>query len=546
MLHFPKTIYSAIVCIVFLCSFFCFQQDAWSNNIGIVLSNRLNIRPTPDLTKPPIGMLYKGMRVVVIDQKKDWVQINHLNLTGYVNQIFLEIIGSEATTGIITADKLYFRPIPGKTLPPIGRLNEGTVVKIIYADNKWLKIRYDENIGYVARQYVKIVSTNGIANLTKDKKQGENNKTPQNISQQNGNIQALRQEKNEIAEKISKTQEAYKNAIKKEKDIIQELDQVDRSLNKSSRKLAALSSEIKTIDKKIKSAKQKGQELVNKIAKTEKYVSERIVALYKLKRIGASQILYHSDSFSEVFSSYKYLEYILNYDNKMRSKFIADKKRLEKVFNDLRDKRNQKKDMQESLSLVHNDMKRQKNERSQILKNIQNKKHLAAQAMVSLKQSAGDLDLTIANILKALEKKKDQKNIKFKKNHARLRLPVKGKVVNKFGSQPHSKPGTTHFRNGLYIVADKGEPIKAVCPGRVLYADWFKGYGNMIIIDHGDSYYTVYAHADEIFKHKGDAVELGEVVGTLGDTGSMIGPSLYFEVRHHGKPINPIKWLKES
>ena len=68
----------------------------------------------------------------------------------------------------------------------------------------------------------------------------------------------------------------------------------------------------------------------------------------------------------------------------------------------------------------------------------------------------------------------------------------------------------------------------------------------MIIIDHGNGYYTVYAHAEELFKSKGDVVESREVIATVGDTGSMIGPRLYFEVRHHGKSLDPVKWLKQG
>ncbi|MFC1825913.1 murein hydrolase activator EnvC family protein [Thermodesulfobacteriota bacterium] len=66
----------------------------------------------------------------------------------------------------------------------------------------------------------------------------------------------------------------------------------------------------------------------------------------------------------------------------------------------------------------------------------------------------------------------------------------------------------------------------------------------MIIIDHGENYYTVYAHAEELFASKGNTIEKGEVVATVGDTGSLVGPGLHFEVRHHGKPVNPLKWIK--
>ena len=80
----------------------------------------------------------------------------------------------------------------------------------------------------------------------------------------------------------------------------------------------------------------------------------------------------------------------------------------------------------------------------------------------------------------------------------------------------------------------------------LIYIFWFKGYGNMIIIDHGDNYYTVYAHAEELFASKGDTIDIGDVVATVGDSGSIIGPSLHFEVRHHGKPVDPLKWIKKG
>ena len=125
-------------------------------------------------------------------------------------------------------------------------------------------------------------------------------------------------------------------------------------------------------------------------------------------------------------------------------------------------------------------------------------------------------------------------------------MPVKGKIVSLFGPYKNTKFNVVNFRSGIVIKADRGEPIRSVCAGRTVYSSWFKGYGNMIIIDHGDNYYTVYAHVEEIFKKKGDMVETGEVIATVGDTGSMSGPRLHFEVRHHGKPLNPLNWIDKG
>ena len=125
-------------------------------------------------------------------------------------------------------------------------------------------------------------------------------------------------------------------------------------------------------------------------------------------------------------------------------------------------------------------------------------------------------------------------------------MPVEGKITNLFGPYKNPKYNVTNFRSGIDIEAEKGEPIRSVFKGTVIFSNWFKGYGNMIIIDHGNSYYTVYAHLEETFKTKGDEVDTAEVIATVGDTGSMTGVKLYFEVRHHGKPMNPLSWLKKG
>jgi septal ring factor EnvC (AmiA/AmiB activator) len=103
-----------------------------------------------------------------------------------------------------------------------------------------------------------------------------------------------------------------------------------------------------------------------------------------------------------------------------------------------------------------------------------------------------------------------------------------------------------NFRSGIDIKAERGEPIRSVCSGKVLYASWFKGYGNIMIIDHGDNYYTVYGHIEELLKSQGDHVQKDEIVATVGDAGSRMGTKLYFEVRHHGKSLDPLRWLKKG
>ena len=128
----------------------------------------------------------------------------------------------------------------------------------------------------------------------------------------------------------------------------------------------------------------------------------------------------------------------------------------------------------------------------------------------------------------------------------RLPWPTEGKIVTGFGAQVHPRFGTRTFRNGVDIEAAVGREVLAVHGGHVIYTGWFKGYGNLIIVDHGNEYYTLYAHIADIEAKEGDDVRQGQRIGTVGDTGSLAGPRLYFEVRYQGRPQDPEQWLRQG
>jgi len=127
----------------------------------------------------------------------------------------------------------------------------------------------------------------------------------------------------------------------------------------------------------------------------------------------------------------------------------------------------------------------------------------------------------------------------------RLPWPTEGRIAVPFGAQVHPRFGTRTFRNGVDIEAPDGKGVEAVLPGHVVYTGWLKGYGKLIIIDHGNELYTLYAHVSEIEVKEADEVRQGQRIGTVGDTGSLAGPRLYFEVRYQGKPQDPEQWLRQ-
>jgi septal ring factor EnvC (AmiA/AmiB activator) len=122
----------------------------------------------------------------------------------------------------------------------------------------------------------------------------------------------------------------------------------------------------------------------------------------------------------------------------------------------------------------------------------------------------------------------------------RLYLPVRGELKNRFGGP---REGSGVLWKGLFIASPAGQEVKAVAAGRVVFADWLRGFGNLLIIDHGDGYMSLYGNNESLYKQVGDAARSGEAVAAVGNSGGNMDSGLYFEIRHQGKAFDPLAWV---
>jgi septal ring factor EnvC (AmiA/AmiB activator) len=129
---------------------------------------------------------------------------------------------------------------------------------------------------------------------------------------------------------------------------------------------------------------------------------------------------------------------------------------------------------------------------------------------------------------------------------SRLPWPLEGPVLTRFGMQRHPQFGTMVYRRGIEIQAQEGESVRAVRDGQVAYADWYKGYGKLMILDHGNGFYTLYGNLSRIDLNRGAQAVRGQVIGLSGDTGSLKGSKLYFEIRRNGEAQDPLLWLAKK
>jgi len=441
-------------------------------------------------------------------------------------------------TGIITAGKLHLRTEPGLDQRSLSVLRKGAKVRILERVDGWLKISYQNKIGYIRNRerYVHILPLDSPAeNTIKDDKDNK--------------IDRFKKEAENISRKIKKGRGRVSTFNKKETTIINSLDNIDLTINSARKRVSGLKTDLIGIEKKIVETTYASKELVKKIEAREEYVSKRLVSLYKLGWIGRLSVLASSEALYDLFQRRKNLELILAKDQQIIENYVKNKLELQMLLSRLNDQKIEKLSLEEDLNQQDQIMSEKRAKRATLLDDIRNQRSLEMAAIESLKQAAKNLDHVIKSLQPAVRPPQQIKKISpksFTSLKGLLNMPVKGSITCFFGPYKNEKFGVVNFCSGVVIKADRGEPIRAVYDGRILYASWFKGYGNMVIIDHGESYYTVYAHAEELFASKGAVIEKGEVVATVGDTGSLSGPGLHFEVRYHGRPVDPLKWMKKG
>jgi septal ring factor EnvC (AmiA/AmiB activator) len=186
--------------------------------------------------------------------------------------------------------------------------------------------------------------------------------------------------------------------------------------------------------------------------------------------------------------------------------------------------------------------------KKQLLASLRREKESRVRAVKELEQAALRLQKMMEEISRRAVRKPPETppGVGLGALRGRLDWPVKGQLISGFGKGRHREVSAEIFHNGIDIGAPLGEEIKAVEKGTVVFADRFSGYGKMIIVDHGERYYTIYAHLSEILTKNGEQVRRSETIGRLGDSESLAGAKLYFEMRKDGRPIDPVPFFKRQ
>ncbi len=368
-------------------------------------------------------------------------------------------------------------------------------------------------------------------------------------------IKNPKQQYQRIQREIKRRQLAVQKAKRKEYSILEELEETNKRLNR-------IKSRIKTQRRKIYRTKRKIAELRKNMGKLGKQI-DRQKAWLKRKIIAMQKYGYQSfmltpdkggsfepDPFvvflssrdvSQMFRLWHYLKRIADYEYKLLSNYNQNLARLEsknKEYTALLKRLNRE---ESELRRQEDALRKSKKQKSQLLASIRKEKYLYKKMIAELKAQS-------RRLRKMIEESEKQKFLMkgFSKMKRKLRWPVIGRVVIPYGSYRDPRFNTPVFHNGIHIKTSEDAIVRAVYGGKVVFADWFRGYGKVVIVNHGEGYHTVYANLSEIFLNKGDIIKEGDQIGKVGESGTINAPDLYFEVRYKGRPINPLRWLRKK
>jgi murein hydrolase activator len=188
------------------------------------------------------------------------------------------------------------------------------------------------------------------------------------------------------------------------------------------------------------------------------------------------------------------------------------------------------------------DLEQARERRNHVLVSLEVQSRSRAHNLERLHAQRSGLEKLVRELRAAMERFPVEGNDAFTRLRGKLAWPVSGHVVARFGD---ARAGGVRW-DGVLVATERGAPVKAVCQGRVIYADWLPGLGLLAIVDHGDGYLSLYGHNERLYKAAGEQVVAGDTIAAAGDSGGSPRPELYFEIRKGGKPVDPRPWFKAS
>ena len=329
----------------------------------------------------------------------------------------------------------------------------------------------------------------------------------------------------------------------REQTVLGRLADLERQLDLAARGVRAAQQRLRAASARFDTAQEASRQAEAELKRASDVVAPRLVARYELGREGYVRFLLGARSVADLFRRKRLLDVILQSDFQQLARLRGAAERTRAARNEVV----QAKDELSRAAAAEAEKRAQleagaADQRKQLAFVLQ-EKDLFEQSVRELEEAARELSGKVGDLAKPGAG--PRRAASFGKLRGKLLFPVEaGTIEGRFGRTVDPRFGTVTVHRGIDVRCPEGTPVRAVAAGKVAHAGWFRGYGNLVIVDHGGGYFSLMAHLATLARAKDDVLRAGDVVGAVGDTGSLKGAYLYFELRDEQKPLDPERWLR--
>lgn len=358
------------------------------------------------------------------------------------------------------------------------------------------------------------------------------------------------QQYDKIQKQIANNKKKLNETQKQEKNVTQQIENLSQKLTVTQQKVNVTSLNVQKVRNNIDVLNKKIAATEKSIEENKALLKERFISIYKYGGTAQFNLYMSSEGAQDAMTTTYLLGKIAEQDQILINKLAAEKMDLEKSKNDLQEQRKTLEKQVVNLNKESKDLQSATNERNHLLAKVRKDKALFLAEQAELLRASQELQATIKRLLAEKRKLAQARNpgqketVYYRGGKLAWPLPIDGRITSNFGTRIHPvfKTKTTH--TGIDIAAPKGTAINAADAGEILYTGWLRGYGQVVIVDHGANLTTVYAHMSKIETTEGAKVKRGQLIGRVGSTGVSTGNHLHFETRVNGEAVNPMKYLK--
>ncbi|MDD8014715.1 MAG: peptidoglycan DD-metalloendopeptidase family protein [Acidobacteriota bacterium] len=346
-----------------------------------------------------------------------------------------------------------------------------------------------------------------------------------------------------INAQINDAKSKINEAKKKESGILATLANLELTKKLLRSELASCNIQLEKTNIELASMRSDINRLKDCLEKERQSIEKTLVTLYKFGRLDFLQFMLRADNIDSVFAENKHLALLAQYQEKVISGFQETLAELTAVEARLESKKSEISGIIRAAREKEIELEAEERANRDFVREVQRNRKTHEATLNELKESAGQLQILIKKIINQ-EWTLPYPFVPLYDIKGKLPWPLRGRIITRFGLQKHPHFNTTTLNNGIEIAPQKNASIiQAIHAGKVVYADYFEGYGNLLIVDHGMTYYSLYGHCSEFMVSPGDIIKAEQPIALVGDSGSLKGRCLYFEIRFKTKALDPLKWL---